>query len=261
MQLVTATLLFFRIHALRLLRTKRLLLCALGAVAPAAIAFTILHFPHTPPRPEVFAFPAWFLFLQVVVPVLSLIMGSAVISEEIDDRTITYPFSRPVPRAALLFGRWLATAVFLCSLLAAGAALLELAARTAGDAPAGEFPAGFGGPVIVAGALGGAVYAALFAAIGVFLRHPMIVGLGYCFVVEGLLANVPGTSQELTIQYYLRSYVGGSGMEVWKEIQQEAMAAAWDTQSGALTSLAITLAVALFVGAWGISRRQYVMSA
>lgn len=260
MRLLSSSLLFARIHLARLLRTKRLLLCMLGALVPPAMAFFVLSFPESPPRIEVFAYPAWFLLLQIAVPMASLIMGSAVISEEIDDRTITYPFSRPVPRASLLLGRWLSTAVILCTLLAASVLLLRAAAEHAGDAPATELSADLVRPMLVAAVSGGAVYSALFAAIGVFLRHSMIVGLAYCFVIEGLLANLPGTSQGLTIQFYLRSYVIGGGAEIWKHVHEQAFVV-WDTQSDAQLALGITLAVALVVGSWGISRRQYVMTA
>ena len=38
--------------------------------------------------------------LRFVVPVLGVFYGTALIADEVDDKTITYLFTRPVPRAA-----------------------------------------------------------------------------------------------------------------------------------------------------------------
>jgi ABC-type transport system involved in multi-copper enzyme maturation permease subunit len=39
------------------------------------------------------------LLVQGTVPLLALILGASVVAEEIEDRTLTYLFTRPVPRA------------------------------------------------------------------------------------------------------------------------------------------------------------------
>ena len=71
--------------------------------------------------PVILAEIGWVLMVQGTVPLVALILGSAVVAEEIEDRTITYLFTRPIPRAAVLLGRWLATALVLelCLLLSA----------------------------------------------------------------------------------------------------------------------------------------------
>ncbi len=68
-----------------------------------------------------------------------------------------------------------------------------LASRS--HAPGPPLDPGITLPLLAAALLGGAVYSAIFAAAGVFFRHPMITGLGYAFAVEGFLANLPGRNQ------------------------------------------------------------------
>jgi ABC-type transport system involved in multi-copper enzyme maturation permease subunit len=212
--------------------------------------------------------------LQVLVPLLALILGSAVITEEIEDRTITYLLTRPIPRASILLGRWLAALVMLSLLLTLGSALLVWAASTShvahatgmgmsplSDQVAGErrLAGGIAAPLLQAALLGGAVYSALFAVAGVFFAHPMIVGLAYSFAIEVLLANLPGKNQSLTIQYYLRSWIAGYGEPAWNRVEGFA-STQFDTPGGAIATLGIVLAVALALGAWRIERREFVLT-
>ncbi len=250
--------LFFTTHLMRMLRTKRVILCAVLASIPCAIAAIVSSLPNSPAREEVFMYPAWFLLLQVITPLLSLVMGSAVISEEIDDRTISFPFSRPIPRASLLIGRWAASALALVVLLGASATVLAWIATSVGAAPASErLTPELIAPIIVASVLGGLVYSALFATIGVFLRHPMIVGLAYCFVIEALAANLPGRTRSLAVQHYLRGYVAGSST-LWAQINED-LFKVYDSQSASLVGLAVILIAALALGAWAIARKEYVL--
>jgi ABC-type transport system involved in multi-copper enzyme maturation permease subunit len=261
MALLRSSLLFLRTHFTRVLLSKRMLLCALMALGPAVIAALVLSSAHgAPPSIEVLVFPGWMLLLQVVVPASSLLAGSAVISEEVEDRTITFLFTRPVPRAALLLGRWGATALILALLL--GSSALLLAASVEAFAPAGAAPIPHREvslPLAAMAATGGVVYSALFAVIGVFLKRPMIVGLAYTFVIEGFLANLPGKSKGLTVLYHLRSYVA-SRSPAWDQVIEE-IPIELEPQSASLTWLAVVLVVALALGAWGVSRRQFELTA
>jgi ABC-type transport system involved in multi-copper enzyme maturation permease subunit len=258
MQLVRYSWLFFTTHLVRMLWTKRVILCAVLAAIPCAIAAIVSSLPKSPAREEVFMYPAWFLLLQVITPLLSLVMGSAVISEEIDDRTISFPFSRPAPRASLLIGRWAASALALVVLLGASASALAIISTSVGSAPASLLlTADLITPIIIASILGGLVYSALFATIGVFLRHPMIVGLAYCFVIEALAANLPGRTRSLAVQHYLRGYVAG-GSDLWTQINED-LFKTYDSQSASLIGLTVILFAALGLGSWAISRKEYVL--
>ena len=117
--LARATALLFRMHLVSILRSRRALLCALLALVPPVLAWLVLTLQPSVPGEELGGILAWALVLQVVVPILALVGGSAVLTEEIESRTITFVFTRPIPRAALLYGRWLATLVLVCGLLGA----------------------------------------------------------------------------------------------------------------------------------------------
>src|SRR2546423_8760232 len=57
--------------------------------------------------PTLFGILIWMLFVRFVVPVLGVFYGTSLIADEVDDKTITYLFTRPVPRSAVLLGKYL----------------------------------------------------------------------------------------------------------------------------------------------------------
>ena len=284
MSFLRTTLLFWRTYLPRICLARRTLLVAIGCALVPMLAFTLLKLvPHGPSPIEAFLDPSFFMLLSVLVPLAAVITGSAVISEEVDDRTITYLLTRPISRASILVGRWLASATVLAVLLAGSVGALkvvvesqapgwkkaeprtrtidrEIPAEFLQAMPEGELPDGLFGAVLAATLAGAAVYSALFAALGTFNRHPMIVGLGYAFAIEGFLANLPGTSQQLTVQFYLRSMLMSENPELWRLVA-EAQLAEPDTTRAALLALAVILGVSLALGSLVISRRQYVLSA
>jgi ABC-type transport system involved in multi-copper enzyme maturation permease subunit len=255
------------------LTSRRTALCFLFALLPGGVAWILARFAHRISATEIATHIGWLLMLQVVLPILTLVGGTAVVAEEVEDRTITFLFSRPIPRASVLLGRWLATLVILSVVLAIGSGLMleaaqahgpvaETLARAGGEhaqAAPRELSEGIALPFLQAVLLGCAVYSAVFSVAGVFFKHPMIIGLGYAFVIEGFLANLPGKNQSLTIQYYLRSWVAGHGSPAWNRVEGFA-SATFDTPTGAVSTLLVILFAVLALGAWQIHRREFVLT-
>lgn len=254
--LLASTALLFRVHVRRVWWSRRALACvALAAIAPI-LAWLVSLFDETSGA-EIATHLGWLLLLQVCVPLIALITGSAVITEEIEDRTISYLFSRPIPRAAVLLGRWSASLVFVWVLLACSV-LLTVTLAAGSSVPGPSATEGILGPLLAAAVLGGAVYTAMFAAAGVFFRHPMIVGLGYAFAIEGFLANLPGRNKVLTVQYYVRSVIASNGSPAWQDVPN------FDVQqfaSSPVTTALVAITAILLLASWRIARREFVLSA
>jgi len=257
--LLRTSLLLFSTHLLRTVRSKRGLLCVVLASLPVALAYFVAHFAKGLGQAELATNLGWMVLLQLIVPLFGLIAGSAVVAEEIEDRTVTYLFSRPIPRAAVLIGRLLAASVFATVVLCAATLLLLHAAGGARGAGAGLDRA-ISIPLLLAVLSGALVYTALFATAGVFFKHPMIIGLGYTFAIEGFLANLPGKSQSLTIQYYLRSLIASGGSPEWRRVEGFT-SMSFESAQHAWSVLALVLALALVLGGWRIARREFVLSA
>src|SRR5262245_60500763 len=58
--------------------------------------------------PAIFGLMIWIFYLRFTVPVLGVFYGTSLIADEVEDKTITYLFTRPIRRGAVLFGKYLA---------------------------------------------------------------------------------------------------------------------------------------------------------
>ncbi|MEV5822518.1 ABC transporter permease subunit [Micromonospora harpali] len=133
------------------------------------------------------------LGLAVVLPVVALIVGTGVLGAEIDDGTVVHILTKPLPRwqivlpklavAAAVTGVTVAVPLYAAGLLADSARLgLALAA---------------------ASAVGALAYSALFLALSLLTRRPVLLGLVYVLIWEGLLGSVVSGTRVLSIQQYV----------------------------------------------------------
>jgi len=54
-------------------------------------------------------------------------------------------------------------------------------------------------------AMGSVAFSALFHLLGAVARSPAVIGLAYIFFFETLVANLPGSLKQLSLNYYVRS--------------------------------------------------------
>src|SRR5262245_2844075 len=146
----------------------------------------------------------WILFLSFIVPVLGVFYGTSLIADEVDDKTITYLFTRPVRRGAVVVGKYLAYLV--CTILVVLPSVMIVYFLMV---PFGQIPASFISLVVDLGVLGLglAAYGALFALVGAALRRPLIVGLVFVFGWEFATLLMPGYLKRFTLAYYIQPLV------------------------------------------------------
>jgi ABC-2 type transport system permease protein len=128
----------------------------------------------------------------VVVPVLALIIGSSVVGSEIDDGTIVHILTKPVPRTEILLAK-LAVAAVVTSIVS-GIAMF-VAGTLAVDSR-------FGVALAVGAVVASICYCALFIALSIMSRRPVLIGLAYILIWEGLLGNLLTGTRSLSIEQY-----------------------------------------------------------
>jgi ABC-2 type transport system permease protein len=129
----------------------------------------------------------------VVVPLVALIVGTGVLGAEIDDGTIVHILATPVPRRDIVLTK---LAVALATTAAVSGAPMFLTGIITESA-------GFGLGLALAAAVGSAAYCAVFLALSLLTRRPVLLGLLYLLVWEGLLGNLLAGSRLLSIQQYM----------------------------------------------------------
>lgn len=155
--------------------------------------------------PAIFGLMIWAFYLRFTIPVLGAFYGTALIADEIEDKTITYLFTRPVPRAAVLVGKYLA--FLACTLLVVlpSVVIVWLLVTPLGGSLGRNFPDLLKDLLILGAGL--IVYGALFALIGSLFKRPLMVGLIFVFGFEPAVLVVPGYLKQFTVAYYLQGLV------------------------------------------------------
>ena len=232
---------------------------ALGAAVRVATALNLG--PPRGPRPGgpvLFGLVVWLLYVRFIVPVLGVFYGTALVADEVDDKTITFLFVRPIQRAAIVLGKYLA--YLACTTLLVLPSLTSvylLVVPVRGGTLAASFPsllADLG--MLIAGL---ASYGAVFAFVGARLKRPLVMGLAFAFGWEQAVLLFPGYLKRATVAYYLQALVphampNDSAASILLRVVTDVPGVAVS-----LLSLAVITAVGLWAAARTIGRREYVL--
>jgi ABC-2 type transport system permease protein len=205
-----------------------------------------------------FGLMIWLLYVRFIVPILGVFYGTALIADEVEDRTITYLFTRPIPRGAVLVGKYLAyLACTVLLILPSVVIVFFLMVPMGGGAIASVFPSMLGDLGMLAAGL--AAYGALFAWVGARVRRPLVAGLVFVLGWEPAVLLFPGYLKRLTVAYYLQALVPhampqDSAISVLMQVFAEV--------PGMLLSLSALLVLtlgALWAAARTVESREYVL--
>lgn len=266
---ITASLRIFDLSVGEMLWSRRTVFMALVVGGPVLIALIVrlllaLGLPAfrvggvPVAGPTMFGFMIWVFYLRFTVPVLGAFYGTALIADEVEDKTITYLFTRPVPRGAVLVGKYLAYMactglVVLPSVMVVYFLIVPLRG--------GSLGAGF--PALVKDlallGLGLAVYGAVFALIGASFKRPLLTGLIFIFGWEPAVTAFPGYLKRFSVAYYLQALVphampqdGTIGVlqSIFRETPSLGASLFW---------LILIWAVGLTLATQAVERREYVL--
>ena len=139
------------------------------------------------------------LMFTVVVPVIALTLASSGFGAEIDDGTVIYLLTKPIPRTQIVVTKLLVTALLCVALTVTSTLATGLIGLGGFDTT--RLLIGF----VAGAALGGVLYTAVFLALGLVTRRGMLVGLVYLVVWEGTLSRLFAGTRTLSIRQYMLS--------------------------------------------------------
>ena len=133
------------------------------------------------------------LGLAVLLPITALIVGTGVLGSEIDDGTVVHILTKPLSRAEILLSKYVvavgvtvvtaAVPLFVAGYLASGVRL------------------GLG--LVAGAALGALAYSALFLLLSLLTSRPVLLGLVYVLVWEGLLGTWVSGTRVFSVEQYV----------------------------------------------------------
>jgi ABC-2 type transport system permease protein len=205
----------------------------------------------------IFGLMIWVFYLRFTVPVLGVFYGTSLIADEVDDKTITYLFTRPIPRGAVLVGKYLAYLVCTAFVVLPSVMLVYLLiVPMRGGLGASFIPALKDLGLL---ALGLAVYGAVFACIGAQFKRPLLIGLVFIFGWEQAALAFPGYLKRFTVAYYLQALVPhampqDSALSLIQQFFRET-----PSISASFLWLSVILVGALALATRAVERREYVL--
>ena len=201
-------------------RSKRIILTAALGLVPVLLAAALLLLPYLTGH----EIDSYTLFLQmgllmhayILLPLVSALIGSGAVADEVEERTLPYIITRPVPKwqfaLSKIISGFLVTGMILTVSLWLTYAVL--------NGPSGNLISGIATLLRVTLVLliGSLAYVSLFGLLGAAVRRPVLYGLIFAFGWEKIVAHLPMRIKYFTIVKYLNdlypTYRGGkSGLE------------------------------------------------
>jgi len=179
------------------------------------------------------------LVVRTILPLVALILGTAVLGSELEDGTAVFLLVKPIERWRIVTAKLVVAAGMTAGLVA----LVTLVTGLIVAAGRGAEPIVVAFTVAVA--IGGILYSALFLALSIVTGRALILGLAYILIWEGALAGLLEGTQVLSIRQYTlaiaQQLAGGDGGAIAV------------TLAG---SVALVLAVAVFVLSFVVATRR-----
>jgi ABC-2 type transport system permease protein len=135
------------------------------------------------------------LGLAVVLPVIALIVGTGVLGSEVDDGTIIHILTKPLPRRDIILAKLLVATVVTALTTAIPLFVVGVLADSTR----------FGAALAISAVVGSLAYSALFLLLSLVTRRPVLLGLVYVLVWEGLLGRFVSGTRVLSIEQYVIS--------------------------------------------------------
>lgn len=207
--------------------------------------------------PAIFGLMIWVFYLRFTVPVLGVFYGTSLIADEVEDKTITYLFTRPIPKGAVLVGKYLAYMACTLFVVLPSIVIVYLAIVPMRGSLGGSFMDLLKDLALIA--IGLAVYGAVFAFIGARFKRPLLVGLIFIFGWEQMALAFPGYLKKFTVAYYLQAMVPHAMPSdtvvsliqgIFRETPSLAESLIW---------LSVILSVFLWAAAVSVERKEYVL--
>jgi ABC-2 type transport system permease protein len=207
--------------------------------------------------PAIFGLMIWVFYLRFTVPVLGVFYGTSLIADEVEDKTITYLFTRPIRRGAVLVGKYLAYLACTILVVLPSVTLVYLLVVPIEGNLGGSFLELLTDLGLLA--LGLAVYGAVFAFIGARFKRPLLVGLVFIFGWEQVALVFPGYLKQFTVAYYLQALVPHAMPSNTTLSLLQGMFRDTPGPFESLFWLGAILAVFLALAAWAVERREYIL--
>jgi len=191
-----------------------------------------------------------------LVALAAAIFSTAIIGQEVEQKTIVYLVTRPVPRWKIILARYVAASLVVAMIAILSAFAVSLAVYKAGA---------FGNAIfwrdVLALTVGAFAYSGLFLLFSLFFNRAMIICLMFAFGWETIVPNLPGDAYYLSIFSYTSTIAAhpaeSSGRDFLSFLSGQ-MGTNLLSTSSAWTAMFLLSCGTAILSAWWFSTFEYV---
>ena len=241
--------------------TIRSILFDRKTMAVAAILLLLLAIPllwlRDPPADdddagmELFVNVVVIVYLQFIVLYTCFLYGTALITSEVDDRTMTYLISRPISRFEIVVYKYIGYVVSIFALFAVPVILNYLILAPFEGLGAVGSNLGILFYSLGSVLMGVMVWGALFLLMASVFKNPLMPGFFYCLLWESFLDNMGGNLPKATVTYYVRTFLFNGLKSVRESITEGGdLPQHGDMSTGSVFMLGVLASVAFVLFTW-----------
>ncbi|MFW6083332.1 MAG: hypothetical protein ACOC7O_01685 [Thermoplasmatota archaeon] len=143
------------------------------------------------------------ILLLFMMPIITMVYGSTLIRDEIDDKSITMILTSSLKRIWVYLGYYLSLIITMSfiMIIMISTGFLSFVGFTKVTSDAMSVYYGMVGLAII----GSVVYSSLFLFFSILIDKPIYLGLFYAFVWEVFVGSLPGKIKRVSINYYLKN--------------------------------------------------------
>ena len=201
---LSALVALFGLTLRQLLHGKRLVVLCFLYLLPFGLAILVRAVEEHVEAAGVEMGLLFMLLPHTLVPLTALLYASGMIQDEIEEQTLTYLLVRPLPKWTIYLTKLLAVMLLTMVIATIFTPLTYIAVYWGEPNLWGEIVPRRALQVSGITCLALVAYSCLFGCLSFITRWPLIAGIGYIALFEGLLANIDFAIRRLTVNYYFR---------------------------------------------------------
>jgi ABC-2 type transport system permease protein len=208
MDFYTAFKVIFSFFFTQELKTRRIKIFLALSLTPALILLVAKIIELSNPAvdvtaDEVFSKALLIVYIQLLVPVLALLYGSMIINEDVDNKTLVFLTTSPIPKPSIIFAKFTAYGILAAIIMNIGLITCFLVINInhlSNPVHTREFLMFTGASTIALFS-----YMAFFTLLGTVLKRSIIAGFLFIFGWESIVQYFPGITQKFTIMHWVKS--------------------------------------------------------
>lgn len=141
------------------------------------------------------------LFATTLLPLATLVLATAALGDEIDDKTLQYIALKPISRLRIAFEKWFAVMTVTLPVVWAGIAVTWAVISWGNVDTMRDMLL----PMLASGTVGVIGFGSVFMLLSLFVQRALLFGVFYVFIWESTLSRFLPGIRSISISHYTRS--------------------------------------------------------